>query len=245
VQILLVDDHAVVRRGVRHILSQAFPQAVFGEASDSMQALGLINSQGWDLVFLDLSIPGPGGIEILHYLQAHHPKTPAIVFTMHPEEQCALMCLDAGARSYLMKDATPETIISATKRVLAGGRYVTPIMAELLADRPLARKEHLSDREFEVLQMIGIGKSPSEIAAGLSLSIKTVNTYRSRLMRKMHFRSNAQLLRHAIRHQLLTERPACVHCDEYPALVGINLTGIQHGFPTHESVAARQTEKKH
>jgi DNA-binding NarL/FixJ family response regulator len=205
--ILIIDDHAVVRQGVKRILDDEFKGATFGEAASSQEALESVRRNKWDVVVLDLSLPGRGGLEGLKEIHAERPKLPVIIFSMHPEEQFAMRALKAGASGYLTKESAPELIATAIRKVLTGGRYVSPALAEHLArevGHDLSRQPHqlLSDREFEILRMIATAKTASAIADELSLSVKTVSTYRARILAKMSMKTTSELIRYAIKHGL-------------------------------------------
>ena len=207
-RILIADDHAVFRRGLRDTLADAFPRVTFGEAKTAQETIELARRQDWDVVVLDISMPGKSGLDILNDLRRLRPKLPVLLLTMHPEQQYARRALKAGAAGYLTKDGVPEELKEAIKRIVAGGRYVSATLAEKLAvdlregaDLPL--HELLSDREFQVLRMIASGKTVKEIAEDLSLSVKTVSTYRGRILEKTSMRTNAELIRYALQTQLV------------------------------------------
>jgi len=206
-RILIVDDHAVVRRGLRQILADEFSGAKFAEAQNAGEALALASAEKWDCIVLDITLPGRNGLEVLRELGAHGSKVPVLVLSAHPEDQYALRVLKAGAAGYMTKDHAPEELVKAVKKVIAGGKYITGALAEKLADqlrRDTSRAPHelLSDREFQVLRMIAASRAIKEIAAELSLSEKTVSTYHTRLLEKMNMRSDADLVRYAIEHGL-------------------------------------------
>ncbi|HKE13290.1 MAG TPA: response regulator transcription factor [Kofleriaceae bacterium] len=203
-RILLVDDHAVLRRGVRQLLAEDLPGAVFGEAASGPAALELVRDQRWSLVVLDLSIPGRDGLDVLKESRALAPDLPVLVLSMHGEEQYAIRALRAGAAGYVTKESAPEELTRAVRKALGGGRYVSPTMAERLAaavvdagSRP--PHESLSDRELQVLLLLARGKSVKEIGVALALSEKTISTYRTRVLDKMNMGSNAELMRYALR----------------------------------------------
>lgn len=207
-RILIADDHAVFRRGLRDTLAEAFSRVTFGEAKTAQETIELVRRQDWDVVVLDISMPGKSGLDILNDLRRLRPKLPVLLLTMHPEQQYARRALKAGAAGYLTKDSVPEELKEAIKRIVAGGRYVSATLAEKLAvdlregaDLPL--HELLSDREFQVLRMIASGKTVKEIAEDLSLSVKTVSTYRGRILEKTSMRTNAELIRYALQTQLV------------------------------------------
>jgi len=184
IKILIADDHAIVRKGLREILARELEGATFGEAKDAQEVLAEVKSQDWDLVILDLTMPGRSGLDVLKDLMLEHRSLPVLVLTMHPETQYGKRALKAGAAGYMHKDSAPEELINAIHKLLSGGRYVSPLLAEKLA-LDLARgaeqfpHERLSDRELEVLRMIASGKSISQIAEELHLSVTTVSTYRA------------------------------------------------------------------
>lgn len=203
--ILLVDDHAVVRRGLRELLSEELPQAEFGEAASGPEALAEISRRPWSLVLLDLSIPGRDGLDVLKDALSLQPKIRVMIVSVHGEDQYAVRALRAGAVGYVTKETAPQDLTAAVRKVLEGGKYVSPGLAERMvallvengAGRPL--HEGLSDRELQVLRMLAVGTSVKEIGAKLALSEKTISTYRHRILGKMKLRSNAELMRYALR----------------------------------------------
>jgi two-component system invasion response regulator UvrY len=206
-KILIVDDHAVIHQGLRRILDDEFPRATFGEARHSKEALDLVSRERWDLVILDVDLPGRGGLDVLKQMRAEHPKLPVLMFSMHSEEQFAVRALKAGASGYVAKDSASERLVEAIHKVIRGGRYVSPALAEKLAadlsrDVSPVSHETLSDREFEVMRMIAEGKTTTAIADLLSLSVKTVSTYRARILEKLHLETTSDLIRYAIDHGL-------------------------------------------
>lgn len=207
-RILIADDHAVVRQGLKQILAGAFKRASFGEAANSTQALERVWKETWDIVILDLTMPGRSGLEVLKEIKHAHPKLPVLMLSMHPEDQFAVRMLKAGASGYMTKESAPDELVGAVKKAIAGGRYVSARLAEKMAlllanDSPGAPHENLSDREFLILRLIASGKSVSIIARELALSVKTVSTYRTRLLEKMDMVNNAQLLRYAFQNNLV------------------------------------------
>lgn len=204
---LLADDHAIVRRGVRHLLAEAHPAAVFGEAATAQQALEMVWKEPWSLVLLDISMPGRSGLDVIRELKDARPKLPVLVLSMHAEEQFALRVLKAGAAGYVTKDCLDDDLVRAVEKVLAGGRYLSSDLAErlagVLAGADQAPHERLSDREFQVMRMLARGRALKEIAAELSLSSTTISTYRLRVLAKMNLRSNAELAQYAIQHGLM------------------------------------------
>jgi DNA-binding NarL/FixJ family response regulator len=208
--ILLVDDHAVVRRGLRELLGEEFPSAEFGEASSGAEALVQIAQRPWGLVILDVSLPGRDGLAILKEALALRPGMPIMILSVHGEDQYAIRALRAGAAGYVTKETAPEDLTAAVRKVLQGGKYVSPRLAEKMAAALATRDgttqllhEGLSDRELQVLRMLAVGKSVKEIGADLALSEKTISTYRTRIIGKMNMRSNAELMRYALRAGLV------------------------------------------
>jgi DNA-binding NarL/FixJ family response regulator len=208
-KILLTDDHAVVRHGLKQILADEFKQATFGEARNAQEALNKVWKEKWDVVVLDITMPGRSGLEVLREIKKTKPKLPVLVLSMHPEGQFAVRVLKRGASGYMTKESAPEELVGAIKKVLAGGRYVSPSVAEKLAnylsggEAQKSPQEKLSDREFQVLRLIASGKIVSEIAKDLSLSVKTISTYRARILEKMEMKNNAELMHYAMQHQLV------------------------------------------
>jgi DNA-binding NarL/FixJ family response regulator len=208
IRVLIADDHAILRRGLIEILTRDLKGALCGEAENAQQVLSQVEGHNWDLVILDVSMPGRSGIEVLGDLKRVRPKLPVLVLSMHPEDQYGKRVLKAGAFGYMNKDSAPEELIKAIRKVLAGGRYVSPVLAEELAlelnedfGRPL--HETLSDREFEVLTMIASGKTVTQIAEELHLSVPTISTYRARVLEKMNMTSSAELMHYALRNHLV------------------------------------------
>ncbi len=208
IRVLISDDHAILRSGLKEILTRELPGVVCGEAENAREVLDQVERESWDLVLLDVSMPGPSGIEVLRDLQRLRPKLPVLVLSMHPEDQYGRRVLKAGAAGYMNKDVAPDELIKAIQKVLSGGRYVSPALAEKLAtgladksERPA--HETLSDREFEVLRMIASGKTVSEIAETLHLSVTTVSTYRARILEKMDLTTTAELMHYGLRNHLV------------------------------------------
>ncbi|HEX9714584.1 MAG TPA: response regulator transcription factor [Desulfurivibrionaceae bacterium] len=209
IRVLIVDDHAVVRRGLRELLSDEFRGAAFGEASTAQQALEQIWKKEWDVALLDITLPGRSGLDLLKEVKAARPRLPVLVLSVHPEDQFAVRVLKAGAEGYLTKESAPEELVNAIRKILAGGQYVSPTLAEKLAlglrkDSTRAPHETLSDREYEIMCCIASGKTVTEIARELSLSPKTISTYRARLLEKLRVKNNAEIIRYAIRNGLVT-----------------------------------------
>ncbi len=205
----MADDHPIVRQGLRRILTEKLGGPVtVGEAREGREVLELVGKQPWDLVVLDITMPHGGGLEVLGDLKRGRPRLPVLVLSIHPEDQYAMRVLRAGAAGYLTKESAPEELVKAIQKVLAGGRYVSPSLAEKLADaldepepdRPL--HERLTDREFQVMRLLVSGKSVTEIAKDLGRSVKTVSTQRTRILSKMRMRSNVELARYAVETRL-------------------------------------------
>ena len=207
-RVLIADDHAILRRGLIEILTREFQDAVCGEAENAGQVLSHVEVHDWDLVILDVSMPGRSGIDVLADLKRLRPKLPILVLSMHSEDQYGKRVLRAGASGYMNKDSAPEELIRAVRKVLAGGRYVSPAMAEKLAldlngDSGRPRHETLSAREFEVLRMISSGRTVTQIAEELHLSVATISTYRARILEKMNMTTSAELMHYALRNHLV------------------------------------------
>lgn len=211
-KILIADDHVALRKGLIQILAEEFPDAEFGEASSTPEALECVSRVWWDVLVLDVFMPGRSGLDVLHDVRRDHPNLPVLVLSSAPEEQMAVRVLKAGARGYLNKQAAPEELVNAIKRLLAGGRYISAAVAERLAadinvsDRP--PEEKLSDREYAVLLRLMAGKSIKEIAGELALSPKTVSTFHTRLWEKLGVHNDADLVRYALEHGLVEGDPA-------------------------------------
>jgi DNA-binding NarL/FixJ family response regulator len=206
-RVLIVDDHAVVREGIKRIVAGIEDQIDVGEAADAAEACRRVREQQWDLVLLDISLPGRTGLDLLSQLRREYPQLPVLVLSMYPEDQYAARVLRAGASGYLTKESAPELLATAIEQVTAGGRYVSPGLAVHLANRLDERweqpaHESLSNREFSVLRLLAQGRQASEIAQALSLSVKTVSTYRSRVLKKLGLRTTAELMAYAIREGL-------------------------------------------
>jgi two-component system, NarL family, invasion response regulator UvrY len=208
IRVLIADDHAILRRGLKEILLRELDSVVCGEAEDTEQVLAQVRARDWDLIILDITMPGRSGLDALSDLRALRPKLPVLVLSMHPDNQYGKRVLKAGASGYMNKESAPEELIKAIRKVLAGGRYVSPALAEKLildlnadAERPV--HETLSAREFEVLRMIASGKTVSQIAEELHLSAATVSTYRARILEKMNMTTTAELMHYGLRNHLV------------------------------------------
>ncbi len=207
IRILLVDDHPVARHGIKSLIQERVKDAVIGEAADAPSALSTVEKQVWDLVIADLSLPGMSGLELIKALRRVKPSLPALVLSMHPPSQFARRALSAGAIGYLTKDSHLDEFVLAIENVRHGRRYIGRDTADLLmrqgATWESPAHEALSDREYQVLRMIGSGQAISDIARELGLSVKTVSTYRSRVLEKLGMKNNAELMRYAIENRLL------------------------------------------
>ena len=209
IRVLIVDDHAIVRRGLRALLSDEFGAAAIGEAADARQAVEQLRKTTWDIALLDVTMPGKNGLELLKELKAEWPALPVLVLSGHTESQFAVRVLQAGAGGYVTKETAPQELATAIRKVLSGGRYVSLALAEQLAlgvtaDRARIPHETLSDREYDVMSRIGCGRTVTEIAEELSLSAKTISTYRARILEKLGVRNSAEIVQYAIRNGLVT-----------------------------------------
>lgn len=207
-KIIVADDHALVRRGVKEVIAEEFDMAVIKEISTGQGVVNAVQEEEWDIVILDLNFPDTVGLKVLKELKALRPVLPIVVLTVHPEEQYAERVLKAGASGYVTKATVTEELMGAMNKALTGGTYVSSTLAERFAKGAISSRvkpfhEGLSDRELEVLCLFGKGQMPSEIARHLNLSIKTVSTYRARLLEKLGLKTSAQLIRYAVTHQLL------------------------------------------
>jgi DNA-binding NarL/FixJ family response regulator len=205
---LIADDHTVVRQGLMQIVARTFAGAVFAEARDAQEALNHVRQESWDIAILDVTMPGRSGLDIIKDIKQLRPKLPIIILSMYSEEQYAERALKAGASGYITKEKAAEELIEAIQKVLKGGRYVSAALAErwaydLTGGGEKEPHENLSGREYEVFRQIAGGKKPSEIAKTLHLSVKTVNTYRERILDKMRLKSTADLIRYAITNKLV------------------------------------------
>jgi len=209
IRVLIVDDHAIVRRGLRSLLADAFQDTAFEEASNAEEVLEQLGKKEWDVALLDINLPGKSGLDLLKELKAAQPRLPVLVLSVHPEDQFAVRVLKQGAAGYMNKESAPEELVQALRKILAGGRYVSPALAEKLAlsiGKDFTRTPHeaLSDREYEVMCRIASGKTVTEIAGELSLSVKTVSTYRARILDKLGAKNNAEITRYAIHNSLVS-----------------------------------------
>jgi two-component system invasion response regulator UvrY len=208
IRMIIADDHPIVRAGMKQIISEASDMVVADEASDGHKLLNKIRKENFDVVILDLTMPHMDGLDVLKQLRIEKPKLPVIILSIHPESQYALRVLKAGASGYVTKTSAPDELINAIRKVCRGGKYISPSIAEKLAlqlDTHFKEMPHeaLSDREYQVLCMLASGKTVTEIADELSLSAKTVSTYRSRILEKMDMKNNAELIHYAVQNKLV------------------------------------------
>ena len=208
IRVLIADDHAVVRRGVRQILEETRDIEVAGEAGSAAELWPKVTEGRWDAVVLDVNLPGRSGLELLGDIKRVRPELPVLILTVHSEDQYAVRALKAGAAGFLNKESAPEKLVDAVRKIAAGRRFITPEVAERLAttvarggEGPL--HEALSDREFQILKMIASGKTVSQIGRELSLSVKTISTHRTRILKKMSLKTNSELTHYAIRNGLV------------------------------------------
>jgi two-component system, NarL family, invasion response regulator UvrY len=208
IKILIVDDHAILRRGLRDILTHELEGVICAEAGNAQEVVAQVQRQPWDLVILDITMPGRSGLDLLADLKQLRPQLPVLILSMHPEDQYAKRILKAGAAGYMNKEIAPKELVKAIRKVLAGGRYVSEALAEKLASDLSAGAanqyhETLSQREFEVLRMIASGKTISRIAEELHLGVTTVSTYRVRILEKLGMENNSELIRYALQNRLI------------------------------------------
>jgi DNA-binding NarL/FixJ family response regulator len=208
IRVLIADDHAIVRRGLKQILSDTPGISLAGEAANGQQALHKARTETVDVLVLDITMPGRSGFDILQEIKHELPELPVLIMSVHDEDQFGVRVLKAGASGYITKESAPDEMVGAIRKVVGGGKYVSASLAEILtlrlgaaSDQPL--HETLSDREFQVMQMMSAGKTATEIAEALSLSVKTISTYRARILDKLHLKTNAEIISYAIRNQLI------------------------------------------
>ena len=207
-KILIADDHAIVRHGLKQILADEFKKASFNEARNGQEVLDTVWKQDYDVVVLDITMPGRSGLEVLKEIKKAKPKLPVLVLSMHPEDQFAMRVLKSGASGYMTKESAPGELVGAVKKIMAGGRHISTSVADLMAsyitmDSTRPPHEQLSNREFQVMRMIASGKTVSEIARMLSLSVRTIRTYRARILEKTGMKTNAELTHYAFQHSLV------------------------------------------
>jgi len=208
INVVVIDDHAVVREGLKRIISENPGMAVSGEAGDGFEAMKVVKDNPCDVVLLDITMPNRNGLDILKQIHAESPRLPVLVLSMHAEDQYAIRVLRAGAAGYLTKESAPAKLVQAIRKVVRGGKYVSQTLAEKLvfdldSDMDKVPHETLSDREFQVLCMIASGKTVGDIAGELSLSVKTISTYRVRILEKLQMKNNAEITRYAIKQGLV------------------------------------------
>ena len=207
-KILIADDHPIVRQGLKQIIADSHDMAVVDEATNGWEVLGKVRASDCDVVLLDIAMPGKDGLDVLTQLKHENPRLPVLMLSMYPEEQFAIRALRAGASGYVTKESAPDELVGAIRKVSTGGKYVSPALAEKLAlDLQSAGKqpphETLSDREYQVMCLIASGKTVTGIAHELSLSVKTISTYRYRILDKMQLKNNAELTHYAVKNGLI------------------------------------------
>ncbi len=208
IKVLIADDHAIVREGLKQILSDISDIEVFQEAANGDEVLKMIRNDGLDILLLDIAMPGKNVLELIKLTKQQHPNLPILILSMYPEDQYAIRMLRAGADGYLCKESAPEQLIEAIRKLSRGGKYISAAVSEKLVEeiqpkQTIAHHNLLTDREFQVLCAIAAGQGISEIARKMSLSPKTISTYRARLLKKMHMQNNAEIIRYAVENQLL------------------------------------------
>lgn len=211
IRIVLADDHLIVRRGLKQILGEEVDFEVVGEAADGSQTLKLVQESSFDVLVLDMSMPGRSGVELIKLIKTEKPRLPILVLTMHQEEQYAVRAIKSGAKGYLTKESAPEQLVSAIRKLAAGGVFITPAVAERMAmdyGTPADEAPHtqLSDREYQIFEMLVAGKAVTAIADELCLSVKTVSTHKARILQKMRMSNSAELIHYAIEHLLVDPR---------------------------------------
>ena len=208
IKVLIVDDHPLIREGMKQILLADRDIVVAGEASTASELMEILNKGKFDLVLLDIALPDSGGLDLLKRIKTEFPHLPALVLSMYKEEEYAIRALRAGAAGYIVKETAPTQLVAAIRKAVSGGKHISPLLAEQLAttmESGFKETPHqsLSDRELQILLMIGSGKTPTEIAEELSLSIKTISTYRTRILEKMRMENTSQLMHYVLKHNLL------------------------------------------
>jgi DNA-binding NarL/FixJ family response regulator len=208
VKILIGDDHSVVRNGVMKSLSAKFPEVEFGEASNAADVLRLVDEDNWNLIILDINMPGRSGLEALREIKEYHPEIPVIIFSMYPEDQFAVRAIKSGASAYLTKDISSKELTEAIKKILSGERYISPSITDLITNELRdyhkgSGHEILSDREYQVFLLIAKGKSVSIVALELSLSVKTISVYRANILKKMNIKNNSEITYYAFKNNLV------------------------------------------
>ena len=208
IKILVADDHAIVREGLKQIVAEESDMIVAGEAPNATELFKFINNESWDIIVLDINMPGKSGLEALKEIKIQHPKIPVLILSMFGEDQYGIRAIKAGASGYLKKVSAPNELVSAIRKIVNGGKYINPSLAEKLADIVDKRSselphDYLSDREYQIMCSIASGKSAEEIADELALSIHTIYTYRNRILEKMSLKSNVELTQYAIQNKLI------------------------------------------
>jgi DNA-binding NarL/FixJ family response regulator len=208
IKILIADDHAIVREGLKQIVAEESDMKVTGEAANASELFELLNKDSWEIVVLDINMPGKSGLEALKEMKTRNIKVPVLILSMFSEDQYGLRAIIAGAAGYLKKVSAPTELVSAIRKIVGGGKYISPTLAEKLADsvdvnNKKALHQNLSDREYQIMCFISLGKSAEEIAEELAISIHTVYSYRNRILEKMHLKSNVELTQYAIQKKLI------------------------------------------
>ncbi len=208
IKILIADDHAIVREGLKQIVAEESDMKVTGEAANASELFELLNKDSWEIVVLDINMPGKSGLEALKEMKIRNIKVPVLILSMFSEDQYGLRAIKAGAAGYLKKVSAPTELVSAIRKIVGGGKYISPTLAEKLADNvdvnnKKALHQNLSDREYQIMCFISLGKSAEEIAEELAISIHTVYSYRNRILEKMHLKSNVELTQYAIQNNLI------------------------------------------
>jgi two-component system invasion response regulator UvrY len=208
IKILIADDHAIVREGLKQIVAEELDMKVTGEAANANELFKLLDKDSWEIVVLDINMPGKSGLEALKEMKTRNIKVPVLILSMFSEDQYGLRAIKAGAAGYLKKVSAPTELVSAIRKIVGGGKYISPTLAEKLADNFDANNkkvlhQNLSDREYQIMCFISLGKSAEEIAEELVISIHTVYSYRNRILEKMHLKSNVELTQYAIQHKLI------------------------------------------
>ena len=208
IKILIADDHAIVREGLKQIVAEESDMRVTGEAANANELFELLNKDSWEIVVLDINMPGKSGLEALKEMKIRNIKVPVLILSMFSEDQYGLRAIKAGAAGYLKKVSAPTELVSAIRKIVGGGKYISPTLAEKLADNvdvnnKKALHQNLSDREYQIMCFISLGKSAEEIAEELAISIHTVYSYRNRILEKMHLKSNVELTQYAIQNKLI------------------------------------------
>ena len=208
IKILIADDHAIVREGLKQIVAEESDMKVTGEAANANELFELLDKDSWEIVVLDINMPGKSGLEALKEMKTRNIKVPVLILSMFSEDQYGLRAIKAGAAGYLKKVSAPTELVSAIRKIVGGGKYISPTLAEKLADsvdvnNKKALHQNLSDREYQIMCFISLGKSAEEIAEELAISIHTVYSYRNRILEKMHLKSNVELTQYAIQNKLI------------------------------------------